>query len=158
MQSISFGTVERNDAWAVMWEGYQLERISTPLSLRYSDGTTLQLEDVFSRVIDILFHSLGSLSSALSAAGWLLRNTDEGIPVSAITTLSEAFGVGGFTISITWSGILIQWAEFNTGSSIAFLVDEWVTPDLWNNSDNLELKLGWGLLTLKSLWPPLVFR
>ena len=101
MQSISFGTIERNDAWAVMWEGYQLERISTPLSLRYSDGTTLQLEDVFSRVIDILFHSLGSLSSALSAAGWLLRNTDEGIPVSAITTLSEAFGVGGFTISIT---------------------------------------------------------
>ena len=101
MQSISFGTVEGNDARAVMWEGYQLERISTPLSLRYSDGTTLQLEDVFSQVIDILFHSLGSLSSALSAAGWLLRNTDEGTPVGAITTLSEAFGVGGFTISIT---------------------------------------------------------
>ena len=101
MQSISFGTVEGNDARAVMWEGYQLECILTPLSLRYSDGTTLQLEDVFSQVIDILFHSLGSLSSALSAAGWLLRNTDEGTPVGAITTLSEAFGVGGFTISIT---------------------------------------------------------
>ena len=158
MQSTSFGTVKGNDARAVMWEGYQLERISTPLSLRYSDGTTLQLEDVFSQLIDILFHSLGSLSSALSAARWLLWSTDEGTPVSAITTLSEAFGVGGFTISITWSGILIQWREFNTGSLIAFLVDEWVTPDLGNNSDSLELKPGWGLLTLQSLWPPLVFR
>ena len=94
MQSISFGTVKGNDARAVMREGYPLERISTPLSLHYSDGTTLQLEDVFSHVIDILFHSLGSLSSALSAAGWLLRNTDEGTPVSAIITLIEAFGGG----------------------------------------------------------------
>ena len=71
------------------------QRSMQSISSRYSDGTTLQLEDVFSQVIDILFHSLGSLSSALSAAGWLLRNTDEGTPVSAITTLSEAFGVGG---------------------------------------------------------------
>ena len=32
------GTVEGNDARAVMWEGYQLERTLTPLLLRYSDG------------------------------------------------------------------------------------------------------------------------
>ena len=54
-----------------------------------------------SQVIDILFHSLGPLSSALSAADWLLRNSNEDTPVSAITRLSEAFGMEGFTISIT---------------------------------------------------------
>ena len=55
--------------------------------------------------MDVLFHSLGSLSSALSTADWLLQNTNEGTPVSAIATLSEAFGIEGFTISITWSWI-----------------------------------------------------
>ena len=40
-------------------------------------------------------------------------NTKEEIPVSVITTLSEAFGVEGFTISISWSWILKQWREFN---------------------------------------------
>ena len=41
---------------------------------------------------------------------------------------------------------------------MAFLVDEWVTPDFGNNSNNLELKLGGGLLNLPSLWPTLVSR
>ena len=77
-----------------MWKGYQLERTSIPLWSHYSDGTELQLEDVLSQLIDVLSHSLGPLSSALSAADWLFRNTKEGTPVSAITTLSEAFGRG----------------------------------------------------------------
>ena len=95
------GTLEGNDARAVIWEGCQLERSCIPLWSHYSDGTKLQLEDVLSRVIDILFHSLGPLSSVLSAADWLLRNTNEGPPVSAITTLNEACGAEGFTITIT---------------------------------------------------------
>ena len=103
------GTVEGNYARAVMWEGYQLERTSIPLWSHYNDGRKLQLEDVLSQVIDILFHSLGPLSSALSAADWLLWNTKEGTPVCVITTLSEAFGKEGFTISITWSWTLKQW-------------------------------------------------
>ena len=48
-------------------------------------------KDITSHVIDILSHSLGPLSSVLSAADWVLRNTREGTPVSAITTLGEAF-------------------------------------------------------------------
>ena len=126
------GAVEGNGARAVMWEGYQLERTSIPLWSHYSDGTKLQLEDVLSQVTDILSHSLGPLSSALSRADWLFQNTKECTPVSAITTLSEAFGIEGFTISISWSWILKQWREFNKGSAIAFLVDEWVTPDVGN--------------------------
>ena len=63
----------------------------------------------------------------------LFRNTKEGTPVSIITTLSEAFGIEGFTISISWSWILKQWREFNKGSAVAFLVDEWVTPDVGNS-------------------------
>ena len=62
----------------------------------------MQLEDVLSQVIDVLSHSQGPLPSALSAADWLFRNTKEGTPVSAITTLSEAFGIDGFTINISW--------------------------------------------------------
>ena len=115
-----FGTFEGNDARTVMWEGYQIECTSIPLWSHYSDGTKLQFEDILSQVIDILSYSLGPLSSALSTADWLLQNTKEGTPVSAITTLSEAFGKEGFTISITWSRIL------------AFLVDGWVTPDVGN--------------------------
>ena len=92
----------------------------------------LQLENVLSQVIDILSHSLGPLSSALSAADWFLRNTKEDTPVSPITTLSEAFGTEGFTISIIWSWILKQWIKFNKGSAKAFLVEEWVTPDVGN--------------------------
>ena len=84
-----------------MWEGYQLERTSIPLWSHYSDGTKLQSEDDLSQVIDILSHSLGPLSSALSTADWLLQNTKEDTPVSAIITLSEAFEIEGFTISIT---------------------------------------------------------
>ena len=103
------GTVEGNGARAVMWEGYQLERTSIPLWSHYKDGTKLQLEDVLSQVIDILSHSLGPLSSALSTADWLFQNTKECTPVSATTTLSEAFGIEGFTISISWSWILKQW-------------------------------------------------
>ena len=80
------GTVEGNGARAVMWEGYQLERTSIPLWSHYSDGTKLQLEDVLSQVIDILSHSLGSLTSALSTANWLFQNTKECTPVSTITT------------------------------------------------------------------------
>ena len=91
----------------------------------------MQLEDV-SQVIDILSHWLGPLSSPLSAANWLFPNTKGGTPVSVITTLSEAFGIEGSTISISWSWILKQWREFNKGSAIAFLVDEWVTPDVGN--------------------------
>ena len=68
----------------------------------------------------------------ISAADWLLRNTTEGALVCTITTLSEAFGVEGFTISITWSWILKQWREFNKGNAMAFLVDEWVTPGFGN--------------------------
>ena len=94
------GTVEGNDAKAVMWEGYQLERTSIPLWSHYSEGTKLQLEDVLSQVIDILSLSLGPLSSVLSPADWLRRNTNEGTPVGAITTLSEAFGIESFIISI----------------------------------------------------------
>ena len=75
-----------------MWEGYQLERTLIPLWSHYSDGTQLELEDVLSQVIGVLSHSLGPVPSALSAADWLFRNTKEGTPVSAITTLSEAFG------------------------------------------------------------------
>ena len=63
----------------------------------------------------------------------LFRNTKEGTPVSIITTLSEAFGIEGFTISISWSWILKQWREFTKGSAVAFLVDEWVTPDVGNS-------------------------
>ena len=63
----------------------------------------------------------------------LFRNTKEGTPVSIITKLSEAFGIEGFTISISWSWILKQWREFNKGSVVAFLVDEWVTPDVGNS-------------------------
>ena len=105
------GTVEGNDTRAVMREGYQLENTLIPLWLYYNDGTKLQLEDVLSQVIDILFHSLGSLSLALSATDWLLRNTNEGTPVSAITTPNDAFGIESFTISITWSWI------FNSGET-----------------------------------------
>ena len=83
----------------------------------------MQLENVLSQVIDILFHSLGPLSSVLSAADWLLQNKKDGTPGSAITTLSEAFGIKGFTISITWSWILKQWREFNKSSAMTFLVD-----------------------------------
>ena len=116
------GTVEGNDARSVIkiWEGYQLECTSIPLWPHYSDGTKLELEDVLSQV-------LGPISSRLVT--W---NTKEGIPVSAITTLSEAFGIESFTISITWSWILKQWKEFNKCSAMAFLVDEWVTPDFGN--------------------------
>ena len=64
----------------------------------------------------------------------LFRNTKEGTPVSIITKLSEAFGIEGFTISISWSWILKQWREFNKGSVVAFLVDEWVTPDVGKSS------------------------
>ena len=63
----------------------------------------------------------------------LFRNIKEGTPVSIITTLSEAFGIEGFTISISWSWILKQWRELNKGSAVAFLVDEWVTPDVGNS-------------------------
>ena len=96
-----FGAVEGNDARAVMWESYQLECTSISLSSHCSDDTKLQLEDVFSQVIDILYHLLGPLSSALSAADWLLPNINEGTLVIAITTLSQAFGIESFTISIT---------------------------------------------------------
>ena len=123
------GTVEGNDATAFMWEGYQLEHTSILLWSHYSDGTKLQLEDVLSQVIDILFHSLGPLASVLSAANWLLRNIKEGTPISVIKTPSEVFGIVGFAISITWSWILKQWREFNKGSTMVFLADEWVTPD-----------------------------
>ena len=63
----------------------------------------------------------------------LFRNTKEGTPVSIITTLSEAFRIEGFKISISRSWILKQWREFNKGSAVAFLVDEWVTPDVGNS-------------------------
>ena len=63
----------------------------------------------------------------------LFRNIKEGTPVSIITTLSEAFGIEGFTISISWSWILKQWRVLNKGSAVAFLVDEWVTPDVGNS-------------------------
>ena len=59
----------------------------------------------------------------LSTSDWLLRYTNEGTAINAITTLSEAFGVEGFAISITWSWILKQLREFNKGSAIAVLVD-----------------------------------
>ena len=110
------GTIEGNDARAVMWEGYQLEHTSIPLWLYFNDGTKLQLEDVLSHVISIPFHSLESLSLALSAADWLLRNTNEGTPFNAITTLSEAFGTESFTISIICSWI------FNSGESLTRVV------------------------------------
>ena len=80
------GTAEWNDARAVMWEGYQLERTSIPLWSHYNNGTN----DVPYQVIDIPFHSLGPLSSALSAAGRLLRSAKDGTPVSAITTLKPS--------------------------------------------------------------------
>ena len=60
------------------------------------------------------------------------KNTKECTPVCAITTLSEAFGIEGFTISISWSWILKQWREVNKGSAMTFLIDEWVTPDVGN--------------------------
>ena len=63
----------------------------------------------------------------------LFRNTREGTPVSIITTLSEAFVIEGFTISISLSWTLKQWREFNKGSAMAFLGDEWVTPDVGNS-------------------------
>ena len=113
-----------------MWEGDQLEPTSIPLWSHYSDCEKLQLKDVPSQVTNILFHSLGPLSSVLSAADRLRRNAKEGISISAITTLSEAFGSERFTISITWSWILKQWRGFNKGSAMAFLVDECVTLDL----------------------------
>ena len=137
----------------------------------YSDGTKLQSEDVHSQVIDILSHSLGPLSSALSAADWffairrkalqlvLFRNTKDGTPVnviskykgrySIITTLSEASGIEGFTISISWSWILKQWREFNKGSAVAFLVDEWVTPDVGNSRQGVNLTCHY---ELQALW------
>ena len=107
-----------------MREGYQLERTSISLWSHCSDDKKLQLEDVFSQVIDILYHLLGPWSSALSAADRLLPNTNEGTTVIAITTLSEAFGIESFTIRITWSWILKQWREFDKGSAMALLVDE----------------------------------
>ena len=63
----------------------------------------------------------------------LFRNTKETTTVSIITTLSEAFVIESFTISISWSWILKQWREFNKRSAVAFLVDEWVTPDVVNS-------------------------
>ena len=75
------GTVERNDARQSCG---RVTNLNTHRS-HYNDGTKLQLEDVHSQVIDILSHSLGPLSSALSAADWLFRNTKEGTPVSVIT-------------------------------------------------------------------------
>ena len=123
------GTVEGNDARQSCG---RVTNLNTHRS-HYSDGTKLQSEDVHSQVIDILSHSLGLLSSALSAADWLFRNTKEGTPVTIITTLSEAFGIEGFTISSSWSRILKQWREFNKGGAVAFLVDEWVTPDVGNS-------------------------
>ena len=149
MQCIS-GTIEGNDARAVRWGcgcgcgcgwrgvggggGYQLEDTYPLWSHYYSDGTKLQLDDILSQVIAKLSHSLGSLSSALSSADWLLRNTNRASTVSAITILSETFGIEGFTISITgtWSWILKQCREFNKGSAMAFLVNELVTPDVGN--------------------------
>ena len=74
------GTVEGNDA---MQSCGRVTNLNTHRS-HYNDGTKLQLEDVHSQVIDILSHSLGPLSSALSAADWLFRNRKEGIPVSVI--------------------------------------------------------------------------
>ena len=134
------GTVEGYDARAVMWEGYQLERTWIRIWSHYSDGTILQLEGVLSQVIDILFHSLGSLSSALSAADWLLRNTNEGTSVSAITTLNEAFGIEGFPISIAWSWVLKQWREFNKDSgAMVFLVDEWVTLSIFADQGKISI-------------------
>ena len=120
------GTVEGNGARAVMLGGLPTWTHIDPLWSHYSKGTKLQLKGVLSQVID---HSLGPLSSVLSAH-WSLRNTNEGNPVSAITTLNEALGIKGFIISITWSCILNQWKEFNKGRAMTFLVDEWVTPDV----------------------------
>ena len=129
MQCISF-------LWQLkeMMQGRSCGRVTNlnPHWTHYSDGTNLQLEDVLSQVIDILFHSLGPLSSALSAADWLFQNTKEGTPVNVITTLSEAFGIEGFTISISLSWILKQCIELYKGSAMAFLVDEWMTPDVGN--------------------------
>ena len=76
----------------------------------------------------------------------LFRNTKEVTPIGIITTLSEAFGIEGFTISISWSWILKQWREFNKGSVVAFLVDEWVTPDVGNSRQgtcHYELQTLW---------------
>ena len=70
----------------------------------------------------------------------LFRNTKEGTPVSIIPTLSEAFGIEGFMISISWPWILKQWREFNKGSAVAFLVDEWVTPDVGNSRQGKSYK------------------
>ena len=86
------GTVEGNDVRACTSERYQVEHTSIPLWSHYSDGTKLQLEHVLCRVIDILSHSLGPLSFALSAANWLFQNKKECTPVSVITTLSEPLG------------------------------------------------------------------
>ena len=75
------GTVEGNDAKQSCG---RVTNLNTHQS-HYSDGTKLQSEDVHSHVIDILSYSLGPLSSALSAADWLFRNTKEGTPVSVIS-------------------------------------------------------------------------
>ena len=93
--------------------------------------------------------SLGPLSSVLSAADWLLRNTKERNPISALTTLNEAFGIEGFTISITWSWILMHWWDFNKGSAMAFPVDEWVTPDVGNRRQGKILQ---ATLNYKCCW------
>ena len=74
-------TVEGNDARQSCG---RVTNLNTHRSY-YSDGTKLQSEDVHSQVIDILSHSLGPLSSALSAADCLSRNTKEGTPVSVIS-------------------------------------------------------------------------
>ena len=63
----------------------------------------------------------------------LFQNAKEGTPVSIITTLSEAFGIVGITISNAWSWILKQWRELKKGSAVAFLVDERVIPDVGNS-------------------------
>ena len=137
------GTVKGNNARAVMWYGHRLERTSIPLWSHYSDGTQLQLEDVLSHVIDVLSHSLGPLPSALSAADWLFRNTKEGTPVSAITTLSEAFGIEGFTISVSWSWILKQWIEFNGGIPRSWMGDTrcWKKESRENLTCHCELQI-----------------
>ena len=75
------GTVEGNDARQSCG---RVTNLNTHRS-HYSNGTKFQSEDVHSQVIDILSHSLGPLSSALSAADWLFRNTKEGTPVSVIS-------------------------------------------------------------------------
>ena len=81
--------------------------MNTHLS-NYSDGTKLQSEDVHSQVIDILScpqpyqQQIGYFEIRRKALELVLfRNTKDGTPASIITTLSEAFGIEGFTISIS---------------------------------------------------------